>query len=149
MYGSDPAKFKRLADMSKLPDARRESCGPDYRNASFSWDALLKPYRRAPEQAKTKIDVVYGEAKGKLKVYADAFRSMHLLETLAGAAADEFSWKAPFSLEMKSCGESGAMWSPFTRKVELCYEMAEELAGVYRQYGKGMKPSASKRARGS
>lgn len=147
MYGSDPVKFKKLADMSKLPEGRRESCGPDYRNASFSWDALLKPHRRAPDQAKTKIDVVYGEAKGALKVYADAFRSMRLLETLADAAADEFTWKAPFTLEMKSCGESGAMWSPVTRKVELCYDMASELADVYRKYGKGMKPAARKRAR--
>ncbi|MGE0749410.1 MAG: DUF4344 domain-containing metallopeptidase [Variibacter sp.] len=149
MYGSDPAKFKRLADMSKLPQARRESCGPDYRNASFSWDALLKPHRRTADQPKTKVDVVYGEAKGKLKVYADAFRSMRLLETLANAAADEFTWKAPFTLEMKSCGESGAMWSPVTRKVELCYDMAVELADVYRKYGKGMKPSPAKRARKS
>lgn len=147
MYGSDPAKFKKLADMSKLPEGRRESCGPDYRNASFSWDALLKPHRRAPDQAKTKIDVVYGEANGTLKVYADAFRSMRLLETLADAAADEFTWKAPFTLEMKSCGESGAMWSPVTRKIELCYDMASELADVYRKYGKDMKPAARKRTR--
>jgi hypothetical protein len=147
MYGSDPVKFKKLADMSKLPEGRRESCGPDYRNASFSWDALLKPHRRTPDQPKTKVDVVYGDATGKLKVYADAFRSMRLLETLADAAADEFTWKAPFTIEMKSCGESGAMWSPVTRKVELCYDMAAELADVYRKYGKDMKPAARKRAR--
>ncbi len=120
MIGSDAKKFKKLADESKLPQERREGCGPDYRNASFSWDALLKPYHREPDQPKTKIDVVYGDAKGKLEVYASAFKSMGLLETLAGAASEEFVWKAPFTLEMKSCGESGANWSPFTRKVVLC-----------------------------
>jgi hypothetical protein len=147
MVGSDAKKFKKLADESKLPDERRESCGPDYRNASFSWDALLKPHRRMPDQPKTKVDVIYGEAKGKLDVYAQAFRSMHLLETLADAATEEFVWKAPFTLEMKSCGEVGANWSPFTRKVTLCYEMAAELADVYKKYGKAMKPVAKRSRR--
>ena len=147
MVGSDPKKFRHLADESKLPESRRESCGPDYRNASFSWRELLKPHRRGPDQPKTKIEVVYGEAKGKLKIFADSARSMRLLETLADWAADEYVWKAPFTIEMKTCGETGANWSPFTRKVMLCYEMAEELAEVYRKYGKRMKAAARKPAR--
>ena len=72
---------------------------------------------------------------------------MRLLENLAGAAAEDFSWKAPLTLEMRSCGQSGARWSPFMRKITLCYEMAADLAGVYRKYGKGMKPVAQKRSR--
>ena len=72
---------------------------------------------------------------------------MGLLEALAGAAAEEFAWKAPFTLEAKSCGESGANWNPFTRKVTLCYEMAAELADVYKQFGKMPKAVASKKTR--
>ena len=60
---------------------------------------------------------------------------------------EEFVWKAPFTLEAKSCGESGANWNPFTRKVTLCYEMAAELADVYKQYGKMPKAVASKKTR--
>jgi hypothetical protein len=147
MVGSDAKKFKRLADESKLPDERRESCGADYRNASFSWNALLKPYRRTPDQPKTNVEVIYGEAQGKLNVYASAFKSIGLLEKLAAASSEEFVWKAPFTLEMKSCGESGANWNPFTRKVTLCYEMAAELADVYKQYGKMPKAVANKKSR--
>jgi len=147
MVGADPEKFKRLADESKLPKSRRETCGGDYRNSSYAWEELLKPHRRAADAPKTKIDVIYGEATGKLGVYAQAARSMRLLENLAGAAAEDFTWKAPLSLEMRSCGQSGARWSPFMRKITLCYEMAADLADVYRKYGKGMKPVAEKRAR--
>jgi len=146
MVGSDPKKFKQLADESKLPDSRRESCGPDYRNASYSWQELLKPHRRSPDRPKTRIDVVYGEAKGKLKVHADSARAMRLLETLADWAADEYVWKAPLTIEMRACGETGANWSPFTRKIVLCYELAEELAEVYRKYGKGMPIATRKSA---
>jgi hypothetical protein len=149
MVGADPEKFKRLADESKLPKHRRETCGGDYRNSSYAWEELLKPHRRAPDAPKTKIDVVYGEATGKLGVYAQSAQSMRLLENLAAAAADEFTWKAPLTLEMRSCGQSGARWSPFQRKIILCYEMAADLADVYRKYGKGMKPMAQKPARRS
>jgi hypothetical protein len=147
MVGSDAKKFKRLADESKLPEDRRESCGADYRNASFSWAALLKPHKRTPDQPKTNVDVIYGGAKGKLDVYAGAFKTMGLLEALAGAATEEFVWKAPFTLEAKSCGESGANWNPFTRKITLCYEMAAELADVYKRYGTMPKAVANKKTR--
>ena len=147
MVGADPEKFARLANESKLPKSRRETCGGDYRNSSYAWDELLKPHRRTPDQAKTKIDVIYGEATGRLGVYAQSARSMRLLENLAAAAAEEFNWKAPLTLEMRSCGQSGARWSPFMRKVVLCYEMAADLAQVYRKYGKGMKTATQKRVR--
>jgi hypothetical protein len=147
MVGSDPAKFKDLADESKLPKERRESCGADFAFASRGWEELLRPHRRAPDAPKVKVDVVYGEAKGKLDLYAQAARSMRLLENLADNAAEEFSWNAPFTLEMRSCGESGANWNPFTRKIQLCYELAEELAGIYRQFGREMKTTNRKPAR--
>jgi len=35
--------------------------------ASYSWDSVLKPHPRAPDQPKTKIDVVYGEATGRAR----------------------------------------------------------------------------------
>lgn len=147
MVGYDAEMFKRLADDSKLPKSRRESCGADYRFAHRGWEALLKPHRRAPDQPKTQIDIVYGEAKGKLALYAEAARTARLLENLAEYAADQFTWSSPFTVTMTSCGQSNANWNPFTRKVTLCYEMAEELAQLYSKFGKEMKPAIAKRAR--
>jgi len=146
MVGYDKNMFKQLADDSKLPQSRRESCGADYRFAQRGWEEILRPHRRAPDQEKAEIEIMYGEAKGKLKVFADAAQAARLLENLRDYAADTFQWNAPFKIVMMSCGQSNANWNPFTRQVTLCYEMAQELAELYVKYGKGMKPTKKKRA---
>ena len=66
MVGSDDEKFKDLAKETKLPEERQDSCAGDYSNVAYSWDLVLKPHRRAPDQPKTKIDVVYGPAEGRV-----------------------------------------------------------------------------------
>jgi hypothetical protein len=53
----------------------------------------------APDQPKTKIDVVYGDAKGNLEVIAQAARDMLLLEMVARRESDQFAWPEPFTLE--------------------------------------------------
>ena len=76
MVGSDPAQFKDLADETKLPEDRRQSCQKDYGKISISWDTVLKPHRRAAEQPKTNIEVTYGDGKGNLDAYAKGFRDL-------------------------------------------------------------------------
>src|SRR5215470_10427702 len=88
MVGSDADQFKQLADWVQMPEDRQDSCQGDYSNASWSWDTVLKSHLRAPDQPKTKIDVVYGEGKGKLDMYARAFRAVGLLEAVADYNAD-------------------------------------------------------------
>ena len=98
-------------------------------------DLLLKPHVRTPDQPKTKIDVVYGEAKGRLEVAAQALRSIQLLETVAEHTAEAFVWPAPFTLEMQTCGFPNARWALATRKLTLCYELAADFAELYTTYG--------------
>jgi hypothetical protein len=145
MVGYDKDMFKQLADDSKLPASRRESCGADYRFARRGWEQTLAPHRRAPDQPKTEIEIMYGEAKGKLKLYADGAQAARLLENLRDYAAETFNWNAPFKIVMTSCGQANANWNPFTRQVTLCYEMAQELAELYVKYGKAMKPAKKKK----
>jgi Putative metallopeptidase len=57
------------------------------------------------------------------------------LETVAGRAADDFAWPAPFTLEMQSCGSPNAGWDLSTHKLTVCYELAQDFAGLYRGYG--------------
>jgi hypothetical protein len=134
-YNDD--KFKNLADEMKLTKERQDSCAADYSKAANSWGQALKPYLRAPDQPKTKIDVVYGEAKGNLEGIAQAARSIMMLEYMAQHAADVFVWPAPFTMEMQSCGFINATWFNPTRKLTLCYELAEDFAELYRAYGVG------------
>ena len=135
IVGSDKEKFKELARETKLPEDRQDSCAKDYSKASNSWDLVLKPHLRAPDQPKTKIDVVYGESKGKLEGAARAARSIMLLEPVATLAADQLAWPTPFTLEMQSCGFINAAWVASTHKLTLCYELAADFAELYRDYG--------------
>ena len=144
MVGSDPAKFKDLADETKLPDDRRRSCGWDYDTASRSWERVLTPHRRAPDQPKTPIQVVYGQGKGDLELYQRVFSATRFLETVAESAADRYAWPAPITLEMRSCGEPGARWTIPLRKLHICYELIREFAELHRDYGNDRK--APKRA---
>jgi Putative metallopeptidase len=135
MVGSDEDKFKDLAKETKLPEERQDSCAGDYSNAAYSWDLVLKPHRRAPDQPKTEIGSIYGPAEGRAKITQEVARSIRLLETVAGHVADDFVWPMPFSLEMQSCGFPNARWDLATRKLILCYELAAEFADLYRDYG--------------
>jgi Putative metallopeptidase len=133
MVGSHPEKFRELADRAQMPEDRQASCRSDFTFAAWSWETLLKPHLRPLDQPKQKIELSYGEATGKLGVYARAFREMRFLETLADHIGEQYAWPRPFAMEMVECGEVGASWH--SRKLRICYEMAQEFADLYRDYG--------------
>jgi hypothetical protein len=135
LVGFDKLKFKDLATETKLPQDRQDSCAKDYGKASKSWDAVLKPHLRAPDQPKTKIDVVYSEAKGNLETAAEVSRSIMLLEPVAQIMAERYTWPAPITLQIKSCGFPNAGWVDADLKLTLCYELATDFAELFRAYG--------------
>jgi hypothetical protein len=135
MVGSDPVRFKDLADEAGLPEGRRRSCGWDYDTASRSWERALAPHQRAAGRPKPRIEVIYGEAKGKLALYAHIFRATRFLETVIEQVADQFAWPAPIVVEMRSCGAPNARWTIPTRTLHVCYELAQEFVELYRDFG--------------
>ena len=140
MVGSDPNDFTDLADETKLPNYRQEGCKKDYAKAFTSWNTVLKPHVRQPDQQKTHIDVAYGDGKGNLDGYAKAFRHLRLLETVAEHLENDVAWPAPFTLEMQSCGFINAQWINPDRKLLLCYELAADFAELYRDFNECRKP---------
>jgi Putative metallopeptidase len=151
MVGADPIRFKDLATRSKLPAERQESCSNDYTKAAKSWGMVLQPHLRAPDQPRTMIDVVYGDAKGKLETAAQVGRTIQLLEPVATRSSDLVVWPAPFSLEMQTCGDANAQWLVTKRKLTLCYELAEDFVDLYRAYGATAaesKPKAKAKRKG-
>jgi hypothetical protein len=147
MVGSDPVRFTALAEETKLPSDRRRRCGWEYDTVTRSWERVLAPHRRAPDQPKAQIEVIYGEATGRLALYAQAFRNLRFLETIADLAADRFAWRAPIVMELRSCGGTDARWTIPTRRLHICYEMARDLAALYRDFGherKRMKRTAKR-----
>jgi len=142
MVGSDPARFKALADFVKMPEERQESCQGDYSNAVYSWDLVLKAHRRAAGQPKTAIETVYGDGHRALDMNVESFRSLRLLETIAERASEEFVWRKSFAIEMKTCGSSASHWSLSNRRLTICYELAEEFVQLYRDDPVERKPMA-------
>jgi hypothetical protein len=135
MVGSNKQEFKDLADQTNLPDDRQDSCWNDYASASWSWDKVLQPHRRTPEQPSQQIEVTYFPGKGDFDVYERTFRSIGMLEIVANHFAGTYAWPHPIGLEMASCGEVNAAWNPQERKVVLCYELAQDFAQLFRDYG--------------
>lgn len=134
MVGSDPALFKDLASQTKLPPERQQTCPNDYRKVVRSWQRVLQPNRRPANQPKVNIDVTYGDGKGDLAPFAAGFRAVHFLDVAAKNAAELLAWKAPFTLEMQTCGFINAAWVADTRKLTLCYELAQDFAELFRTF---------------
>jgi len=134
MVGSDPGKFADLAEEAGLPEDRRRTCRGDFNNADWSWTKLLQGHLRRT-RPRTEIRVRYRETGGRFEVFARIVESVKLLEAVAQHASNKYAWRAPFTIEAKSCGNGGADWNLATRSLTLCYEMAEDFAALYSAYG--------------
>ena len=135
MFGADPTGMAEVAKEAKLPEDRQGSCvAQDYPRISSSWDAVLKPHNRTADQPKTKIDVVNGDGKGDLEVFAQGFRSLRMLELVAELTSNNIAWPRPFVLEWQTCGFINARWVQSTQRLTLCYEIAQDFAELYRDF---------------
>jgi Putative metallopeptidase len=130
--GADPVRFKALAEEIALPRNLQRNCGWDYDSALRSWERILRPHRPGVDQPKTRIDVSYGVAAGNLAIYKQVFRNLRFLETIADVTASQIAWRDPLLLEMRSCGVAAAAWNASARTLSICYEMAGDLAELYR-----------------
>ena len=145
LVGSDLDKFTKLADEVKLPQDRQESCAGDYSNASWSWETVLKPHLRAADHPKQKVSASWG-APGEYTVIADAMKRTGMIEMLVNYAANRFVWRRPIGFDIKSCGQPDLHWDISNQKILVCYEMAQDFANLYRNYGLNhvMKPQEPK-----
>jgi Putative metallopeptidase len=134
MVGSDPDKFKGLADQMKMPEERQRTCKRDFVKTSEGWQTVLKPWLREPGDPETKIDVVYGDGKGMYDGVVNMFRSIRFLETVAANSAAKYKWPHPFTLKMESCGHPGTDYDDEARIITICYETPFDFAELYRVY---------------
>ena len=135
MVGSDPEKYKTLAEETKLPEERQTSCVRDYKTTAWSWDEMLKPHLRAADKPKVTIKVEYQDDE-KYAIQAKILRHMGLLEAFATHAADRYVWPNPFSMVARSCGEPNATWNIGAKTLTLCYELANEFIELFEGYSR-------------
>jgi hypothetical protein len=136
MVGSDPSKFKDLANSVRLPDDRQRSCRTDYEVAKDAWHLVLDPHLRSPDQPRAPIEISYQQGAGKLQDYARSFQAIALLEALAEYVSDRYLVPHPIRLVMESCGDPNARWDPSTLTGSFCYELAEDFGDLYRGHAK-------------
>jgi len=134
MVGGAPEKFMALAQEVKLPKERQVTCKFDYSNAEWSWEEVLKPHKRKPEDPKTEIKVTYAEP-GEFATLAELGRKLQILESVAEWLSEDFAWKTPISIEMQQCGGAGARWLPPAKKIVVCYELIREFVQLHRAFG--------------
>ena len=140
MHGSNPEKFKELAEEAKLPEERQPSCRRDFRNAQWSWDQVLKQHRRGPDGPRTTHNVTYKDEE-KYPVASKVLREIGVLEFFANHATEGFTWRSPFSLVARSCDEPNATWNIGERTLTLCYELVEEFVDLFADYSKELPRS--------
>src|SRR3954453_16991292 len=109
MVGGAPEKFTALAHEVKLPEQRQKTCKFDFSNAEWSWEEVLKPHTRKPEEPKTNIQVSYAPTQ-EYAALSEIGRKLQILESVAEWLSEDFAWKIPISLEMQECGSAGARW---------------------------------------
>jgi hypothetical protein len=134
LVGGQPEKFAPIANEVKLPAERQTTCRDDFKNASWSWETLLKPHLRKPDDPKTEIQVGYA-APGNFAALAEHGRKLMILEVVAEWLSQNFTWKRPISLEMQQCEEAGARWEYSSRKIVVCYELVHDFIQLHREYG--------------
>jgi Putative metallopeptidase len=134
MVGSNPDKFKGLADQMKMPETRQRTCKRDFAKTSEGWQMVLKPWLREPGDPEIQIDVVYGDGNGMYDEVANMLRSIRFLETVAANSAARYKWPHPFTLKMESCGRPGTDYDDDARLVTICYETPRDFAELYRAY---------------
>ena len=135
VYGSDPANMTDLADETKLPKDRRDSCvTSDYPSISSSWMSVLASHRREPDQPKAPVEVIYGEGKGDLEGFARGMRRIETLNIVADLMSDALAWPQPFVIESQTCGDINARWVGSTHRLTVCYELAQDFSVLYREF---------------
>lgn len=143
MFGSDPAGFSELAERTRLPPERRETCVQELQDAQDSWIRMLKPHFRnsspgkqsflerllrmpiGPE-ARGLVDVIYADAPARLKVFREALINVAVLETVRDFATANFAIPTRVTIEAKTCGEPDAYWHQPERRLVLCYELVAD-----------------------
>lgn len=142
MYGSDPRRFRAIADQARLPPERRESCQIDFELASSSWVRLLEKHarpgtgkpsfierllRRKTADGKPRVDIVYENAQGEAGAGRNLLQSSGVMEQVRTFVQDNLNFPRGLTFRAKACGEPGAYWDPGSRSISICYEMLTEM----------------------
>jgi len=129
MVGAVPDVFGDTADTYDIDQDRQDACAHTYLQAASSWQKLLEPHLISTERGAA-IDVVYEDA-GPYEAYAWVLKKRGLLEHAAGLVTKQYILPENVTFRATQCGEANAFYDPSSNEVIYCYELAENMFGLY------------------
>ena len=148
MVGSDPVKFKAVADEAKLPESRRPSCVWDYETATRSWQRLLRwaAFAAPPINRKPRLRSSTEKPRASLASLPNRFGRSDIWRRSPNTSPNAM-FGAPLSPWRCEPAENPAPDGPFQRAgCTFAYELGLEFAQLYREYGAERESSRSARA---
>jgi hypothetical protein len=118
-----------VPDVAGLPRARAASCTAEYAKAERAIDWLLEDYGRKPgDPPGARTEVLYEAPPTRVSArIRDELRTAQLLEGTLGRLHERFTLDRPFTLVLRSCGQSEAAWVPNRRELVICYDLIDTL----------------------
>lgn len=129
MVGKDPQEFRETAEIYEFDQQRQDDCAYTYDQAHTSWDALLEPHTLTDTPG-AEISVVYEEA-GDYTEFANELQSREILEKAAAVVMNRYVLPGPVTFRAALCGQANAFYSPSESQITYCYELAENMYGLY------------------
>lgn len=134
LYGSDPPRFKALADEYSFPKALRGPCVDDAKSNAKSWFEMLSPNMvagnaedraRVPPAGPEFITIDYAESRD-YKADREFLIRTGLLEEVRNGFRRNFMVRPGISLTARECTEPNAFWSAEERRLTICYELVRQ-----------------------
>ena len=129
MVGKDPEAFAQTAEAYDLDQDRRDGCVYTYEQALTSWVKLLEPHAVTKDRG-APITVVYDDA-GDYEVFAQELKDRQILERAAEMIESSYVLPRRITFRGTLCGEANAYYSPSNGEVTYCYELADDMFGLY------------------
>lgn len=135
LYGSDPAKWEKIAMDSGMPKERAERCIGEYRHKAKAWDTIMQPHLFAPgvngSANRGVLKISYAAAQGNNAKLRDVLQRTGLLEVFVNGLNKLFRLPRHILVAPQECNETNAFWDSSAHSIVLCYELLEDFWTLY------------------
>lgn len=118
MYGANPHGREELVEIFDLPEARVETCEEEYEMTERAWGNVLERLATDAPGQSIRLDWVLNEEDHLTKFVANEVARLNAEMVLPDT----------LNVSVIPCGESNAFYDPDLLEIQICTELAEELA---------------------
>jgi hypothetical protein len=126
MVGADGSAFRPVANSYSMHAERQRSCHFDYEVVDRSISALLED-----QGPRTRVDVHYQEAGGRLRQAERVFRQSGIFDAVAEEVRRGYRMDGRVKFTAQRCGEPNAFYDTEQTEVIFCYELVQDFLDMY------------------